>query len=84
LALAIDMKLLVHLYPLPDDLSLNFKRCLVDVCPYCIRKVHLKKINSIGKNIEFYVACPNIFIELNVLFDKFVIGYVIFFILLIL
>ena len=49
-----------------------------------LEKYTWTKINSIGKNVEFYVACPNIFIELNVLFDKFVIGYVIFFILLIL
>jgi len=56
--------------------------------PLLYWKNTLEKINSFGKIVEFFVASPIIFIKLNnfetinELFDKFLIGDVIFIILL--
>jgi len=55
--------------------------------PLLYWKNTIEKINCFGKHFDFYVACPIIFIKLNNfetidgLFDKFVIGDVIFIIL---
>ena len=68
--------------------ELKLQEMLSLFVPLLYWKNTLEKINSFGKNVEFYVACPIIFIKLNNfettdgLFDKFVIGDVIFVILL--
>ena len=57
IAIHVDVKLQILLYPLPDDLSLNLKRCLVYLCPFCIRNVHLKK-TALGKLLNFMWHVP--------------------------
>jgi len=68
--------------------ELKLQEMLSLFVPLLYWKNTLEKINSFGKNVEFYMACPIISIKLNNfettdgLFGKFVIGDVIFIILL--
>jgi len=67
--------------------SIKVGKRLLSLCVpllYCIRKEHLKKLNSFGEIIDLYVSSHIIFIKMNTfetmngLFDKLVIWDVLF------